>query len=241
MGGKNHAPTGNMVFVGPSALLSRRVGEGYIAVIRANNHLEDAVVLSVKKRNVESETDDINGTASEHLRDAIEDLETSVQTLQAIAAAFDHLIKVAEVEGYSGNPLASQLPTLDLKTLFSSDVVTPVIHEEAWSRVEERITNDNILKTLEWEKGEFLRLAEPTQELLACLHDCLSIEQRYGGQEFVERVEHNQLPLRRLYARVFSMWNHLDALFLYSALITTELFYRSSELGSLAGMEDSPR
>lgn len=54
-----------------------------------------------------------------------------------------------------------------------------------------------------------------------------------GKKEFVEAIECNKISLRQAYARAFSLWNYLHAMFLYSALMMTELFYRTSGLPSL--------
>ena len=48
-----------------------------------------------------------------------------------------------------------------------------------------------------------------------------------------DAIENNEVPLRQYYAQVFSLWNTLHAMFLYSALMMTELFYRVNAYPSL--------
>ncbi len=109
----------------------------------------------------------------------------------------------------------------------------PTVNQQAWSEVEQRIRERNILDTLRWERSRFRDLIAPTQELITVISECRRLAEQEGEDAFVDAVELNQLPLRQCYARVFSLWNHLDAMFLYSALMTTELFYRANGFPSL--------
>ncbi|MGH8535186.1 MAG: hypothetical protein ACREXM_01685 [Gammaproteobacteria bacterium] len=236
MGGKNHQPTRQRI-TAVSAWLSQRIGEGVALVQTSNNHLEDAIMLGMGKLHVQDLVPSLSGTPTEHLLKAIDALGRSQVTLTQIQVGFGRLSDVARIESYSGNPLASQLKSYDLRSKFEGALVRPFANIGIWEELEERITTDNILKTLEWERSQFEMLNQPTFDLIAVMEDCRRISEQEGGHTFVDAVEHNRLPLRQYFAQVFSLWNHLDAMFLYSALMMTELFYRANSFPSLLDFE----
>jgi hypothetical protein len=112
-------------------------------------------------------------------------------------------------------------------------LITPAINRAAWDELESRIADENILKTLAWEATCFAALNEPTSALIEALEKCREMAKRDGARAMVEAVECNELPLRQRFAPVFSQWNHLHAMFLYSALMMTELFYLTNSFGTL--------
>lgn len=73
-------------------------------------------------------------------------------------------------------------------------------------------------------------------ELIEVLEKC-----RDAAQQglLTEMVEGNQIPLRQRFGPVFSRWYHLMTMFLYSAVICTELYYRANGLGSLIDADSS--
>lgn len=232
MGGQNHQPT-REITTSPSAWLSQKVGEGFVRVLEANNRLEDAIMLGMKKAYVSDVTDHLEGPAAAYLRQSITLLEQSLKILPQIEGGFERLLNAATREGYTGNPLASQLPALNLEANFEGNLVRPYSQARLWKELEGRISRDNILDTLRWEKAQFSELTQPTENLIHVMRSCLAICERQSDKAFVDVVEHNEVPLRQYYAQVFSLWNHLHAMFLYSALMMTELFYRASGYPSL--------
>jgi hypothetical protein len=228
MGGQNHQPTSSIRLIGPSAFLSQKLGEGFAAVLNSNNELENAIIAAVDKLHVESYAADVCKSPSEYLTRTIAHLEASIGKIDDIQLAYKRLLIAAEAEGYTGNPLASNLEKFKLAQQFSGTLVLPSVNLEAWTPVEKRAAEFNILSTLEWESSEFDRLREPTAQLIAVVRDCQALLDRDGKRSFIEAVEWNKLPLRQSYGRVFSLWNHLHAMFLYSALMMTELFYRAN-------------
>jgi hypothetical protein len=232
MGGQNHQPT-NRTLICPSAWLSQKLGEGLIAVLNANNELENAIIVAGDRHLVEDRTRHLKGTPSEYLDKTISELELSVSKIFELQHAYKSLVRAACAEGYKGNPLSATIGDLNLAVQFSGTLILPSVNRDAWNAVESRVRATNILPTLEWESCEFDRLRELTIELKSVLQVAKAILVDDGPRSFVDAVESNQIPLRQCYARVFSLWNYLHAMFLYSALMMTELFYRSNHLPSL--------
>lgn len=237
MGGKNHQPTSKIQLIAPSALLSKRLGQATIAVTEANNFLEDAIIVAMNHLYVEDFAEPLDETSERYLQRAIASLERSMIVVGEIELAFDNLFKAAKIEGYNGNPLAASVSSFDLKAKFGRLLVRPSINEAAWNAIESRVREGNVLSTLAWERDQFDAVRQPTCELIGVLRGCLQIARTDGETAFVEAVECNRIGLRQRYAQVFSLWNFLDAMFLYSALIMTELFYRAHEFAPLTDWE----
>lgn len=108
-----------------------------------------------------------------------------------------------------------------------------IVNSRVWSELEEHIQKQNILDTLAWEAEQFEQLQMPTRNLIATLQECRRIAETDGGNAMANAIENNEVPLRQFYAQVFSLWNTLHAMFLYSALMMTELFYRTNGYPSL--------
>jgi len=233
MGGQNHQPT-NRPLIASSAWLSQKFGEGFVAVLEANNQLENAIIIAEQLLHVEDLAKGLDGTAVDHLDRTIASLTVSLEKIGEIEVAYDNLFAASAREGYTGNPLASSIRRFNLRESLSGDMICPNINQQVWQEVEQRINDQNVLDTLRWEQSRFRELNEPTRQLIAVLEDCKKVAGEEGGDAFVDAVEYNRLPLRQHYARVLSLWNYLHAMFLYSALMTTELFYRVNELPSLA-------
>ena len=232
MGAQNHQPT-NRGLTAISAWLSQRVGEGLILVHEANNHLEDAIILGMDKRHVEHLVPSLSGTPSDHLRQTIAALHNSEETISHIQTGFQTLAEAAKIEGYTGNPLASQVGSFELSKRFEGVILRPFVNRRMWQQLEDRIETTNTLGTLEWEASEFQRLLQPTRDFVSVMDKCLQISERDGASAFLDAVEANRVPVRQYGARLLGLWNSLAAMFLYSALIMTELFYQTSGIPSL--------
>lgn len=240
MGGQNHQPTSPDI-TPSSAWLSRQIGEGIIAVQRANSHLEDAIMLALGRLHITDLVPSLSGAPAEHLELSTGALQLSLTALDNIDVGFQRLASVAEKIGYTGNPLAKSVRGFDLDKLFSGHLILPSINIQVWSELLQHIEGDNILKTLEWERSQFRVLAGPTADLIASTAECQRIASTDGSDAFATAVESNAVPFRQYYARVFSLWNHHHAMFLYSALIMTELFYRVNGYASLADFDPAAR
>jgi hypothetical protein len=233
MGGQNHQPTKNLTLIAPSAWLSQKVGEGFSLVLEANNVLETAIILGMAKLNMGPFAQAVEGSPEAALSSVTAKLQQSWDKLGDIAAAYDHLLEACRTDGYLGNPHAHQLDSFRLEARMSGILIQPAVNREAWSELYTRIKRDNILVTLAWEREQFLELLAPTEQLIRVIEHCASVAHSHGAARMVEAIEHNEIPLRQYYARVFSRWNHMHAVFLYSALIMTELFYATYEYPSL--------
>lgn len=232
MGGQNHQPTNRIQLIAPSAWLSKQVGDGFRAVLEANSYLENAIISAMDRLYVEELVPKASTNPVADLTACIEALENSLRRVADIDIGFENLLRAADREGYTGNPLAASCGELGLKARFSKHLVLPAINDAAWNDIESRVQSLNVLGTLRWEREQFRTLVEPTHALLQVMNDCLAIATR-SPRAFIEAVECNGVALRQRYAQVFSRWNYLHVMFLYSALVMTELFYRSHEYESL--------
>lgn len=232
MGGQNHQPTRPDI-TPASAWLSRQIGEGIIAAQQANNHLEDAIIVAMGRLHIEDLTPLLSGSAADHLDLSTNVLRESLAVLERIDTGFERLETVARHIGYRGNPLAGSVRSLRLEEAFVGNLILPVINSAVWNELLRRIEENNILATLDWERSQFRQLAEATVELAIVTDQCRDIAKKEGNVSFSTAVENNRIPFRQHYARVFSLWNHLNAMFLYSALIMTELYYRANGYPSL--------
>ena len=131
------------------------------------------------------------------------------------------------VEGYSGNPLISQLESYQLQELFDGLLIRPTVNPTVWRELEDRIISSNILQTLRWESSRFEELVAPTNDLIEVMTRCREIAAQQGSHDFIDSIENNQIPLRQYFARVFSLM--------------TELYYRANGFSSLAEFEPVSR
>jgi hypothetical protein len=230
MGGQNHQPTSSIRLIAPSAWLSQKVGEAFTEVLQSNSELENAIMIAVDRLHVECFASGLSKTADEYLQFAIKHLNTALSKVDDIQRGYKHLLDAAAQERYKGNPLASTV---------GGTLILPTVNERAWNDVQHRVKDTNILRTLEWESAEFNHVRIPTSDLIRVIEEARNILQLKGKEAFIEAIECNQISLRQCYARVFSSWNHLHAMFLYSALMMTELFYRTNRFGTL--LQDSQR
>ena len=233
MGGQNHQPTSSIRLLGPSAWLSQKLGEGFSAVLQSNNELENAIITAADRLHVEGLANDLTQSPETYLERAISALQVSLTAIDHVQHGYAHLLDAANDEGYKGNPLASTVAELGLADQFSGTLILPTVNRDAWNSVESRVADMNVLKTLEWESSQFDLLREPSINLIAAMREAVTMLQNSGKRSFLEAVEWNAIPLRQRYAELFSLWNHLHAMFLYSALMMTELFYRSNGFPSL--------
>lgn len=236
MGGQNHQPTSPDI-TPASAWLSRKIGEAIISVQQANNHLEDAIMLAMRCLHITDLVPSLTGPPAEHLDSSANSLRLSLATLEEIDQGFTRLFAIAKKIGYAGNPLATSVRKLNLQSLFDGRLILPRINDVVWTELLNHIEQDNILATLEWERLQFRDIAEPTRDLIATTEKCRQIALVNGDSAFADAVETNLVPFRQYYARVFSLWNHHHDMFLYSALVMTELFYRANGFASLADFD----
>ncbi|MBU1754843.1 hypothetical protein KKH81_00985 [Patescibacteria group bacterium] len=232
MGGQNHQPTSSVTLIAPSAWLSQKIGDGFSEVLQANSQLENAIIVGVNHLHVE-DLASLEDSSESYLSNAIALVRRSLETEASIQTGFENLLAAADKENYRGNPLASRVRDFDLREQFNGRLVLPSANQNAWEAIVDRVESTNILATLRWEASEFEKLREPTVELVQVLEACLERLRSDGPRGFVEAIECNDIPLRQSYARVFSLWNYLHAMFLYSTLVMTELFYRTNSFGSL--------
>lgn len=232
MGGQNHQPTRPDI-TPASAWLSKQIGSGVISIQQANNHLEDAIMLAMRRLHITDLTPALRGSTTGHLELSASALSESLEILQRIDSGFGRVSLVAEEIGYRGNPLACSVRSLRLEDAFDGKLILPTINHSVWNELLCRIEADNILGTLDWERQKFRDLTSLTSNLIDSTRNCVEIATTEGDDALAAAVENNRVPFRQHYARVFSSWNYLSALFLYSALVMTELYYRVNAYPSL--------
>ncbi len=235
MGGQNHQPTNQVRLIAPSAWLSQRVGDAFSQVLQSNSALENAIIVGMRHLHVEDIAPPLTQSAIEYLGEAINLLERSLHEVGRISTAYGNLLAAADLENYKGNPLASKIKTFALDEALAGELILPGVNPVAWKSLEHHISQENILSTLKWEAVEFERVREPTKALISVLEQCQRIAREQGDRRMVEAIECNEVRLRQEFAKVFSLWNYLHGLFLYSAVAMTELFYRTNAFGSLIG------
>ncbi|HSW09864.1 MAG TPA: hypothetical protein VLK32_03050 [Bacillota bacterium] len=239
MGGKNHKPT-KKPFLALSAWLSLKVDEGLVHVHEANIALERAflaVCCSPDFLMPVSGGDSDNGlvgrrAAAEHLARGEQRLQASLSSIHEVLVGYEDLLNKMEEAGYSGNPLAQKLGQLALADRFTGVVIEPEVLDGPWRRVETWMQYGNLPEAFRREAEEFARLREVTEDLLRAWHKC---QEAAEEGTLVDAVETNTIPLRRHFARLFSRRYYVATLFLYSALISTELAYMEQGLPSLTG------
>jgi len=140
------------------------------------------------------------------------------------------MLKEIAKENYKGNPLAAQLAEYRLGDHLDGNVIQPAVLTSIWHEIEHRIIRVNLPKTFEFERNEFLKLKEPTDDLI---HVFETMKEAAERDILIDAVEENQIPMRQYFARLFSRWYYLSTMFLYSALISTELAYQEQGYGTL--------
>jgi len=123
MGGINHKPTKDSM-IAFSALLSRTVCEGLVAVHQANIAIEDAILADLSGQ---------SEISASHVAKAIELMTTAVDKVDAIVTSYDRMIEAARTSGYEGNPLASRVTEVVSRDLFERRVLPPSIVEPVWA------------------------------------------------------------------------------------------------------------
>lgn len=223
MGGKNHQPTKpGIEITQSSALLSRTVDEATIFLHQSNICIENAILADLQANVAESVS---------CVNESIRQLHLFYGKINEIVRAWDTVLETAQRHGYRGNPMASQVSALQLDKLFEGTLLRPRILSSVWEELVNRIESENLIPTFQWERDAFRQLEKPVGQLIEVLEICKLAAQK--GQ-LTEQVEGNRIPLRQYFGPVFSAWYYLSAMFLYSAMICTELFYRVNGLGSLA-------
>jgi hypothetical protein len=236
VGGINHKPT-KKVFTSISAFLSMKVTEALVAVENANIALEKAILAScdkpmyVKPEILQNLTSGGGLTSVNFLNQGIEYLRSSLEHIDLIVNTYDIMLEEMAKKGYKGNALATSLAEYRLAARLNDKVIQPTVVTHIWHEVENRIIHDNLPKTFEFERGEFCKLREPTENLILVFE---AMREAAEQDNLIDAVEENKIPMRQYFARLFSRWFYVSTMFLYSALISTELAYKEKGYGTLA-------
>lgn len=165
------------------------------------------------------------------MSEAFRQLSLFRDKVEEVVRVWDGLLEKVQKLGYKGNPLTPQVCALKLDRLFEGTLLQPRIMSPVWQDLVSRIASENLIPTFQWERDMFRQLHGPVERLLGVLETCRSAALK---GKLVDQVEGNRIPLRQYFGAVFSGWYYVSCVFLYSAMICTELFYRANGLGSLA-------
>lgn len=236
MGGINHKPT-RTKFTSVSAFLSMKVTEALVAVENANIVLEKAILAScdkpmyVKPGILRALASGGASAAVNFLDEGVGYLRSSLKDIDVIVNTYDIMLEEMAKDGYKGNALATSLAEYRLAGRLDGKVIQPAVLTSIWHEVEHRIIHDNLPKTFEFEREEFRKLKEPTEDLILVFE---AMREAAEQDDLIDAVEENKVPMRQYFARLFSRWYYLSTMFLYSALISTELAYQEKGYGTLA-------
>lgn len=234
MGGINHKPT-RKKFAVLSALLSKKVTEAFVATHMANIMIEHVLIASSNEgdylipKEVRNQINDL-AKAQFYLSEAIRQLEEALKGLEEVDEMYDLLIDALAQDGYQGNPLAPRIYDLHLREQFDGTIILPHLLVDVWDEIASKIEAENLPATFQFEQSLFRNLQPLIYDLLDVLKRAREV---VGSGQFIEALESNTLPLRTYFARVFSYLYYVMTTFLYSTLISTELFYQSEGLPSL--------
>lgn len=222
MGGKNHQPCRN--FLGNSTRMSLALSAAFIAFEQVNLGLENHLLA------------ELDGTGISYVSDIEQAFGDSRREIVNFRSAIAALLQQMRDENYQELPSVASMNLVHLGTqLREAGIATS---ERAWQDVsqmmkgprgfyaildtfDEKITSiDRLTTTL----GEKMRSAIRSNTPLADL-----LEGNGDGNFKVD------------FAKLYSAWTYLQQLFLASSMLSTEAWYRFTEVGSLVDVEVGQR
>lgn len=214
MGGQNHQPCGR--YLKNSTRMSRELSAGRLALEAANISLEDALL---------EELDGKHGRI-----DPIQKhLEEAVEAEAAFARHVDALRGQMREEGYVELP---SFTALDLWARGEAVSEGGMVDGEAWRLVHEQMRRGGfwtVLDGFDERMREIMRLTEKLSTEVAALRESAD------AGVLVEVLEENRPGnIKRTFAKLYHAWNDLNAVFLASSMLSTELWYTFTGVGTLA-------
>ncbi|MEK7665431.1 MAG: hypothetical protein AAB337_00955 [Patescibacteria group bacterium] len=211
MGGKNHQPCSS--YLKNSTRLSRFLSLATVRLETANVRLEDVILCEL-----DGETGD---TAP-----IIENLRASIDELNSMSACVADLRGQMDENGYEDLP---SLKTVDLAAVGDSLVTSQRVDQIRWNEAQEIMCSGGFYRMLDTFDERIAMLRSDTERLITQIEIVVALP----GQ--VHRVlEENRVGnIRPAFAKLYTGWHNFHALFLASALISTELWYSFNNFGSL--------
>jgi hypothetical protein len=213
MGGINHAPCNRYLVISTSISQSLTLGHAYLNM--ANVELE-RLLLS-----------ELSGTVGE-LDPILEKLDESKCALELASDHLETLRREMIVEGYRD---LSPLHHGDLDEVGEILAGKRMINLESWDRMLDLIRGSTFFGAI----AHFCSGLEELQDLTEALRDkCQSLTADVEARTVNIVLEQNYpSSIKPEFAALFTSWSMFMADFLASSLISTEVWYRHSDYGSI--------
>ncbi len=214
MGGKNHQPCGR--YLKNSTLMSRSMSLAQVGLELANAALEDLILAEL-----DGNIGDIVPIKSH--------LDESLEHLVGMQVAINALTNQMDAEKYVD---LAPMKTMDLLA-FGREMRAAGLHrsESAWNNIATIMQKSGFALTLQHHATTLTKLVSLTRDLKTCIQDSTSVAA--NGKLNVELEENRTLNFKAEFARVYTAWADFQQEFLASSMISTEVWYRHNNNGSL--------
>ena len=214
MGGKNHQPCGR--YLQNSTLMSRSMSLAQVDLELANVALEDLILAEL-----DGNIGDIVPIKT-HLDESLEHLAGMQRSIDTLSIQMD-------TEKYVDLP---PMKTMDLLA-FGRAMRAAGLHrsESAWNNIAAIMQKSGFVPTLQHHAATLSKLVSLTKDLKTCIQD--STPAAAVGKLNVELEENRALNFKAEFARVYTAWADFQQEFLASSMISTEVWYRHNNSGSL--------
>lgn len=211
MGGKNHQPCSG--YLKNSTRLSRFLSLAIVRLEMSNVGFEDVIL---------AELDDTVGD----MTPVIENLSASLDEIIAMSACIADLRRQMDENDFQDLP---SLTSVDLTSVGASLVASKRVDAHAWHEAQEIMQAGSFYRMLDLFDQHIARLKADTEHLIVQI---AALDASTGK---INRVleENRKGNIRPAFARLYTGLGEFNALFLASALISTELWYSFNNFGSL--------
>ncbi len=213
MGGINHQPCG--AYLKNSTRLSRFLSLAKAELELANVALEDVILSEY------GDGDGDVGSISRRLRE-------SVTRLDDMAGVIADLRKQMNDSHYEDLP---SLKTVNLSWVGERFVDNKMVSQDAWNMAQQAMQGGGFYRMLDVFNEHVADLRMRTTRLIEEVDGL----HRHTGEVSMVLEENRVGNIRPAFAELYTGWNGFHALFLASALLSTELWYRFNGFGSLTG------
>lgn len=213
MGGKNHQPCKK--YLPNSTEVSRATSLALAELELANVAIEDLIL---------AELADGVGTVT----NALEHLHASRRAISSACAAAGRLREHMEAESFRDLPT---LRRVNLDTLGDQLAERNIVDAGAWARISELMNRAGFFCVLAHFDTSLDRLADKTDRLIECISELTDTVSRGGLTQLVEGNEPGNFKIP--FAILYNAWSIFQLEFVASSMLSTELWYRHTECGSL--------
>lgn len=213
MGGKNHQPCGR--YLENSTKLSRSLSLAHAQLEIANAALEDVLLRELSNQ--------IGSLSSLE-----KCLRESEQFLKESLVVLDMLKKQMEAGSYADLPPTH---TLDLSSIGERLAERKIVDLGSWKKMVEVLKQGTFYTVIQHFKGRIVELHNLTQKLNG---ECLKLTKHVELGEVNLVLEKNyDGSIKNTFGQLYTAWSSFSQEFLASSLISTEIWYRHSDYGSL--------